>query len=236
MGGGARIGADKRQKICGGHAKKRQNQHIVRIERKRKGVAMMPHGGARKGAGRKPKPLAEKLAAGNPGHRPLKKVEFAGNGNDIGPPEYLGLLEKKATGMPTPIALYHETIRYLQPSDCLNLIPAALISDYVMAKYYLLCAQFDLSKTAIVAKNDKNDWAVTGFTDAVLKLQKNVLACWEPIWDIVSRNSERLVTNPEQDLMAILLGSRQRKKTKGAPDDFFEHPQNPGGAAESGPV
>ena len=35
----------------------------------------MPSGGVRKGAGRKPRPLAEKLAAGNPGHRPLKKLK-----------------------------------------------------------------------------------------------------------------------------------------------------------------
>ena len=32
-------------------------------------------GGARPGAGRKPKSLSEKLAAGNPGHRPLKMLD-----------------------------------------------------------------------------------------------------------------------------------------------------------------
>ena len=53
-------------------------------------------------------------------------------------------------------------------------------------------------------------------------MQKNVLATWEPIWDIVSRNCERLVTNPEQDLMAIIIGGRQRKaKPKGEPPDGF---------------
>lgn len=36
----------------------------------------MLRGEARKGTGRKPKPLSEKLAEGNPGHRPLKKLEF----------------------------------------------------------------------------------------------------------------------------------------------------------------
>ena len=179
----------------------------------------MPRGGARKGAGRKPKPLAEKLAAGNPGNRPLKKVRFDGNGNDSNPstpPDYLGLLEKRVPGAPTPIEIYHETIRYLEPSDCLNLIPAALISDYVMAKYYLICAQFDLSKTATVIQISKTEFEITSFTEAMLKLQKNVLACWEPIWEIVSKNSERLVVNPEQDLIMLLVGGRQRKSSKGA--------------------
>ena len=175
----------------------------------------MPRGGVRKGAGRKPKPLAEKLAAGNPGHRPLKKVQFDGNGNDSNPPDYLKLLEKRVPGAPTPIEIYQEIIRYLEPSDCLNLIPAALISDYVMAKYYLICAQFDLSKTATVIQKATNEFEITGFTEAMLKLQKNVLACWEPIWEIVSKNSERLVANPEQDLIMMLVGGRRRKQEKG---------------------
>ena len=175
----------------------------------------MPSGGSRKGAGRKPKPLAEKLAAGNPGHRPLKKVQFDGNGNNSEPPDYLGLLAKKVPGAPTPIEIYHDTIKYLEPSDCLNLIPSALIADYVMAKYYLICAQFDLSKTATVAQSGKNNFEITSFAEAMLKLQKNVLACWEPIWEIVSRNSERLVMNSEQDLLILLAGGRQRKSAKG---------------------
>ena len=57
----------------------------------------MPRGGARKGAGRKPQPLAEKLAEGNPGHRPLKKLEFTGNGGNDSrkPPDYLRVMEKR---------------------------------------------------------------------------------------------------------------------------------------------
>jgi len=182
----------------------------------------MPRGGARKGAGRKPKPLAEKLAAGNPGNRPLKKVEFRNGDNSPNPsmpPDYLGFLERKIPGAPTPIEIYHRTIRYLEPSDCLNLIPAGLIADYVMAKYYLICAQFDLSKTATVAKTADNEFKITDFTEAMLKLQKNVWGCWEPIWEIVSKNSERLVTNPEQDLILMLAGSRQRKSAKGAANE-----------------
>jgi len=186
----------------------------------------MPSGGARKGAGRKPKPLAEKLAAGNPGNRPLKKMEFTGKGGSRRPepPEYLNLLEKKNKGMPSPVEIFERTVKYLEPSECLNLISAELIADYAMARYYLNCAQFELSQTATVAKNDKNQYAITGFTEAMLKMQKNVLQTWTPIWDIVSKNSERLVTNPEQDLIAMIVGGRARKKkpTGHSPDsDLF---------------
>jgi hypothetical protein len=118
-------------------------------------------------------------------------------------------------------------------------IPAALISDYVMAKYYLICAQFDLSKTATVVQTGKNEFEITSFTEAMLKLQKNVLTCWEPIWEIVSKNSERLVTNPEQDLVMMLLTGRQRKPPKGEPpahDHLFARYENPSRAAEPGEI
>lgn len=195
----------------------------------------MPRGGARKGAGRKPKPLAEKLAEGNPGKRPLKKLEFTGNGgiDPRQPPDYLRVMEKREQeqrpGIPTPTELYTETIQYLEPTDCLNLIPVSLIADYAMAKYHLLHAHYELGRTATVTKADKGakkgggeTFAITDFAEAMLKMQKNVLATWDPIWDIVSRNCERLVTNPEQDLMAIIIGGRQRKaKPKGEPPDGF---------------
>ena len=193
----------------------------------------MPSGGARKGAGRKPKPLAEKLAAGNPGHRPLKKVEFPGNGSgESNPPDYLRLMEKRVIGIPTPMEIYSETVRYLEPSDCLNLIPTALIADYAMAKYFLINAQYELSKTATVAKNKQGEVVVTSFTEAMLKMQKNVITAWTPIWDIVSRNSERIITNPEQDLVVAIMSGRVRKKRPDGevPNDGANgHSQNPGG-------
>ena len=149
----------------------------------------MPSGGARKGAGRKPKPLAEKLAAGNPGHRPLKKVEFTGTGgvDPHEPPAYLRVMEKREQenrpGIPTPTELYTDTVKYLEPSGCLHLVPAALIADYAMAKYYLLHAQYELGKTATVVKIKKGlkkepaeSYEITDFAEAMLKMQKNVKA------------------------------------------------------------
>jgi len=201
----------------------------------------MPSGGARKGAGRKPKPLAEKLATGNPGHRPLKKMEFTGKGGTRRPepPEYLNLLEKKTKGIPVPAEIFMDTVHYLEPSECLNIIPTELIADYAMAKYYLICAQYELSRTATVSKNDKNEFTITSFTEAMLKLQKNVLQTWEPIWEIVSRNSERLITNPEQDLIAMIIGGRSRKrKPKGDPPDdgYAQYAENSDTGFEPGEI
>jgi hypothetical protein len=199
----------------------------------------MPRGGARKGAGRKPKPLAEKLAAGNPGHRPLRKVEFSG-GNGYHPvaPEYLRLMERPIVGIPTPTEIFNYTVEYLEPSECLHLIATALLADYALAKYYLICAQYELSKTATVGYNDKHELVMTDFAEAMLKMQKNVIATWNPIWDTVSRNSEKLMTNPEQDMMMMLfMGRTLRKPAKGVNTDVgFTNTENPVCETESGNV
>jgi hypothetical protein len=180
----------------------------------------MPSGGARKGAGRKPKPLAEKLAAGNPGHRPLKKMEFSG-GDTYRPtaPDYLKIMERQLVGIPTPTEIFNQTVAYLAPTDCLHLIATALLADYALAKYYLICAQYELSKTATVSYNDKKQLVITDFAEAMLKMQKNVIATWTPIWDIVSKNSEKLISNPEKDLMSMMFAGRSRRKSKGVPSD-----------------
>lgn len=197
----------------------------------------MPRGGARKGAGRKPKPLAEKIAEGNPGHRPLKKVQFQGESKqDSNAPEVLSMLARK-TPVPPPLQLYQETIDLLEPSGCLQLIPKALIQNYVMANYYLSCAQYDLSKTAIVLqdKDDKNKFEITSFTEVYLKLQKNVAVAWQPIWDIVQRNSEVAIEDPVKDMIAYIVAGKQRKKSRtGEPsDEPYGNPQTADNDAES---
>ncbi len=179
----------------------------------------MPKGGARPGAGRKAKPLAQKLAEGNPGKRPLKKVEFDNTSyNPANPPAYLADLEKKYINTHTlvsPLEIYQETIAYLEPSECLHLIPAALIREYVMANYHMVQAHYELSNSTLVGKDIKGNVVVTSFTEAMLKLEKNLQATWQPIWEIVSKNSERIIDNPEHDLFTMVLSGRIRRKTGG---------------------
>ena len=174
------------------------------------------HGGARKGAGRKPKSLAEKLQNGNPGCRPLKKVEFAGEiGNQNAKymaPDFLRLMDSEIPGIPTPTVIFEETVEYLRPSGCLHLIPVLLLGDYVLAKYQLLIAQYQLAKTGILTQDEgKTEIYITPFTEAMLKLQKNALSTWQPIWDIVSRNSETRIDDPEAALFGAIMDARRRR-------------------------
>lgn len=178
----------------------------------------MPKGGARKNAGRKPKPLAQKLAEGNPGKRALKKVEFMNATYDPSePPEYLLGFEKR-TGSPvgiTPTDIYKRVIAYLEPSECLHLIPEELIENWVMANYHVKQAYHELSFSQNVVQNAKGDLVTAEFLDVTLKLQKRAEEAWKPIWEIVSRNSERTLGNPDTELLMSILGNKARKQRGG---------------------
>jgi hypothetical protein len=177
----------------------------------------MPRGGARPGAGRKPsKSLAEKLESGNPGGRPLKRVEFSGCEGDSNvnymAPDFMRLMDAAVPGIPTPTVIFEETVEYLRPSGCLHLIPVLLLGDYVLAKYQLLIAQYQLAKTGILTQDEgKTEIYITPFTEAMLKLQKNALATWAPIWDIVSKNSLTRIDDPDAALFGMIMGARKRK-------------------------
>ena len=208
----------------------------------------MPRGGKRTGAGRKPRPLAEKIAAGNPGHRALTKLDWGKKGkkNKLEPPEYLRLIQKPPgrlpAGIPTPTEIFETAVKQLEPSGCVEIIGAELFAEYAIAKYYLLDAQYGLSQTLTVGLNEKHEWSVSSFAEAMMKLQKNLLSVWEKIWDIVSRNSETFVNNPEQDLYLAMLGGKkrtvrnvkqQRKEQENADNDIDD---DTGGETESGEI
>ena len=68
----------------------------------------MASGGSRPNAGRKKKPVAEKLLTGNPGKRPIEYVDYK-NAPEItrDPPEQLEPLSK------TELGIYHYIIDWL---------------------------------------------------------------------------------------------------------------------------
>jgi hypothetical protein len=50
----------------------------------------------------------------------------------------------------------------------------------------------------------------------MLKMQKNCATTWQPIWSIVQRNAERMIVNPEEEMMLQIVAARQRtKKSEG---------------------
>jgi len=192
----------------------------------------VPRGGKRTGAGRKKLPLGV--------HAAKTKLEFADKGGATEPPDYLHIMQKKHRnfGVLSPIEIYKKTAAFLEKTGCLHLIHEDLIANYAVARHYLLCAQSELSETSFVARDKANVMYITTFGEAMLLLQKNVISTWNPIWEIVSRNCEKTITNPEKELSAILIGGRARKTPKGEPPDaeFAYYAENPAHKTDSGGV
>jgi len=198
----------------------------------------MPSGGRRPGAGRKPVPLADKLARGNPGGRPLKKAKTKNDGIRPKAPEYLKLTVNPSKPYPSAVEFFEEIVDWLEPTGCLGLVPVGNIANYAAAKYFLVEAMHTLTKTAIVAKDASDNYAVTGFAKGFFECMKTANAAWDLIWQVVRDNSETLVRDPEQDFMGTLSAQRKRKRTKGAAvkNGFDNRDKNPGIPAETGEV
>ena len=197
----------------------------------------MPSGGRRTGAGRKPLALADKLARGNPGGRPLKKNKTKIDGNRPKPPEYLKLTAKPADPYPSAVEFFEEIVDWLEPTGCLSLVPVGNIANYAAAKYFLVESIHSLTQTAVVAKDGSDTYNVTGFAKGFFECLKATNAAWDLIWQVVRDNSETLVKDPEQDFMRSLSAQRKRKRTKGAAkNESDDHNENSGGQTETGEV
>ena len=174
----------------------------------------MPKGGARKGAGRKPKPLAEKIRNGNPGHRPLTRVEFFDDSYDpTEPPSYLDdFIRYKPKTDEKPSNIYREIIKFLEPTGCMYLVPRELITDYALARYNLLEAQAEAKDFPQVGRDKKDaPIEISQFQEMVLKHQKNANTLRDAIWDIVRQNSTQEIDAGDNDLLKTMFTGRIRK-------------------------
>lgn len=95
-------------------------------------------GGARIGAGRKKKALADNIADGNPGKRKLTVLDFTDNAADLEgqqmPPPKAFLAAKQKNGKDLlAVQVYEETWRWLAERECARLVPAQILEQYAMA-------------------------------------------------------------------------------------------------------
>lgn len=95
-------------------------------------------GGARVGAGRKKKALADNIADGNPGKRKLTVLDFTGTAADLTgqamppPKAFLTAQQKNGKSM-LAVSVYEETWKWLDERECARLVPTQIIEQYAMA-------------------------------------------------------------------------------------------------------
>ena len=207
----------------------------------------MPRGGARKGAGRKPKPLAERLAEGNRGHRPLKQVQLKGasvNGKRPKPPAFLEITtQNKANKYGSAIDFFEEIVDWLEPTGCMHLIPPTLIAQYALAKYFLIDVGELVGKMGVINYKSKSrngagtggrgadELEITPAAKGFSEYLKNVTESWDQIYAIVRDNSTTLIKNPEMDFVMKTMAARPLPDVEDYDDeqlDGHDGTENPG--------
>lgn len=168
------------------------------------------HGGKRPGAGRKPKPLAEKLLDGNPGKR--RPVVMNLPEDNIAPkecPEYLSEFAFLDIEMSVE-EIYEQTVKWLEGTGCLHLINPAFITEYALLKNRWMECEFMVGQHPVLTNAGSGTGiAVNPMADIGLKYLKSANEVWGKIWEIVAQNSASYFgDDPNQDIMAVLIKSK----------------------------
>lgn len=164
-------------------------------------------GGKRIGAGRKPKPLSEKIQEG-------KKAEaltlpdldpFAGPAiEDIR--EFLS--EDQRLGDLYGKEIWDQMVAWLRQRNCAHLISPHLLEQYSMAMARWIQLEKICNEMGFLSKHPTTGAAITSpFVTMAQGYLKQANLLFQQIFSIVSANSMEPVTgNPQDDLMERLLG------------------------------
>jgi 4-alpha-glucanotransferase len=171
----------------------------------------MPTGGARVGAGRKRKPLAEKLEH-NAGRRPIKYIPNEAmseiTGADMPPPSaWLSDETKNTQRASTANEVYEATWKWVKERKCDHLITREQIEQYAASiARYIQCEE-GISTFGLLAKHPTTNMPIAspyvGMSERFLK-RANLL--WATIYQIVKENCETPVGgNHNEDIMEKIL-------------------------------
>ena len=162
-------------------------------------------GGTRVGAGRKKKPLAEKIQDGQkamaiPTPMDLQGVEMPNV------KEYLS--DEQRIGELYGNDIYRETWNWLNQWKCTHLVHPQLLEQYSMAMARYIQLERLISEYGFISKHPTTGAPITSPMVSIAHAysrQANVL--WQEIYEIVKENSAQPVTdNPQNDMMEKLLG------------------------------
>ena len=170
-------------------------------------------GGARPGAGRKPKALKEKLDAGNPGKRPLTKLDIPENIEGVEMPkpgEYLSGLQRDGKTLGAD-EIYNKVCRWLTKLGCEKLVNPTLVEQYAMSVARWVQCEEAISRLGFLGKHSTTGQPCQSpFVHMSQSYMKQSNLLWATIQQIVKENCSVEVTgsNPENDMMEMLLRSR----------------------------
>lgn len=176
-------------------------------------------GGARPGAGRHKTPLAEKIAKGNPSHRPMTKIEPSKEmkeleGVDMPPPsDFLSATERNGKPLGAD-KVYEKTFRWLAQFKCEHIVSPILVEQYsVCVARWVICEE-EVSKLGYIGRHPTSGAPIKSpFVSLSQEYMKRANSLWNEIFNIVKENSsvEVSATTPTDDFMELLLRKREQK-------------------------
>lgn len=167
-------------------------------------------GGARPGAGRKPKALADKIKDGQKASvmmvpAELESVEM--------PPIRDFLTEEQRDG--TKLCseeIYNETYRWLKERKCEHIVSRQLVEQYAMSVGRWIHCEQTISKLGYIAKHPTTNAAIASpYVKMAQDYMKQVNTIWNEIYQIVKENcSEEFKGSPQDSTMELMLRARTR--------------------------
>lgn len=174
--------------------------------------------GPKPGSGGRPKKaLADKIADGNPGKRPLTVIDFKDSTADLEgqdmpkPSEFLSAKQKDGTELQA-VEIYRNTWEWLSVRGCAAIISPQLIERFAMASARWIQCEMITSQLGFLAKHPTTGAAIQSPYVAIANTymtQANRL--WAEIFQIVRENcaGEDGGATPQDDLMERLLLARK---------------------------
>lgn len=170
-------------------------------------------GGARPGAGRKPKALKDKI---NEGKLTPTVLEFpdvvAFSGADVPPPkEYLKSEQKNGKGMCAE-EIHKETWLWLKDRGCDALVNPQLVEQYAMSVARWIQCEECISEFGFLAKHPTTGNAIQSpYVSMAQSFMKQSNHAWYQIYQIVKENcaSDYSGRSPQDDVMEKLLRARK---------------------------
>lgn len=167
-------------------------------------------GGARPGAGRKPKALADKIKDGQKAQVMMRPTELEAVER---PPIRDFLTEQQRDGT-TLVSqqIYEETYRWLQERKCDRFVNRQLVEQYAMTVGRWIHCEQTISKLGYIAKHPTTGAAISSpYVKMAMDYSKQVTTIWNEIYQIVKENcSEEFSGSPQDSTMELLLRARTR--------------------------
>ena len=175
-------------------------------------------GGARVGAGAKKKPLAEKIAEGNPGRRKLTVIDFSETADLEGQPmpKPSAMLSATQKDGKTLVAaeVYEATWKWLSERGGTSFVSPQLLERYAMSVARWIQCEEAVTEYGFLAKHPTTGNAIQS---PYVAMSQNFMSqtnrLWMEIYQIVKENcaGEYGGTTPQDDVMERLLLARKGK-------------------------